>query len=141
MTGLNDINTAGGDAAGALKSTGLTDTRMVDVLLRMAGAGDLLAESLSLANSAWAENTALQNEADAANSTTANQLAMTRNSLIRAGDALGQVMLPYIQQGAEVVQQLAQGFASLDTGTQGTIVGFAALAASIARWSAPGAGW
>lgn len=58
LTGLNDINTAGGDAAGALKSTGLTDTRMVDVLLRMAGAGDLLAESLSLANSAWAENTA-----------------------------------------------------------------------------------
>lgn len=131
LTGLNDINTAGGDAAGALKSTGLTDTRMVDVLLRMAGAGDLLAESLSLANSAWAENTALQNEADAANSTTANQLAMTRNSLMRAGDALGQVMLPYIQQGAEVVQQLAQGFASLDTGTQGTIVTFAALAAAI----------
>lgn len=131
LTGLNDINTAGGDAAGALKSTGLTDTRMVDVLLRMAGAGDLLAESLSLANTAWAENTALQNEADAANSTTANQLAMTRNSLIRAGDALGQVMLPYIQQGAEVVQQLAQGFASLDTGTQGTIVTFAALAAAI----------
>ena len=131
LAGLNDINTAGGDAAGALKSTGLTDTRMVDVLLRMAGAGDLLAESLSLANSAWAENTALQNEADAANSTTANQLAMTRNSLMRAGDALGQVMLPYIQQGAEVVQQLAQGFASLDTGTQGTIVTFAALAAAI----------
>lgn len=131
LTGLNDINTAGGDAAGALKSTGLTDTRMVDVLLRMAGAGDLLAESLSLANSAWAENTALQNEADAANSTTANQLAMTRNSLIRAGDALGQVMLPYIQQGADMVQQLAQGFASLDTGTQGTIVKFAALAAAI----------
>lgn len=131
LTGLNDINTAGGDAAGALKSTGLTDTRMVDVLLRMAGAGDLLAESLSLANSAWAENTALQNEADAANSTTANQLAMTRNSLIRAGDALGQVMLPYIQQGANMVQELAQGFASLDTGTQGTIVKFAALAAAI----------
>lgn len=131
LAGLNDINTAGGDAAGALKSTGLTDTRMVDVLLRMAGAGDLLAESLSLANSAWAENTALQNEADAANSTTANQLAMTRNSLMRAGDALGQVMLPYIQQGADMVQQLAQGFASLDTGTQGTIVTFAALAAAI----------
>lgn len=131
LTGLNDINTAGGDAAGALKSTGLTDTRMVDVLLRMAGAGDLLAESLSLANAAWAENTALQNEADAANSTTANQLAMTRNSLMRAGDALGQVMLPYIQQGADMVQQLAQGFASLDTGTQGTIVKFAALAAAI----------
>lgn len=131
LTGLNDINAAGGDAAGALKSTGLTDTRMVDVLLRMAGAGDLLAESLSLANTAWAENTALQNEADAANSTTANQLAMTRNSLIRAGDALGQVMLPYIQQGANMVQELAQGFASLDTGTQGTIVKFAALAAAI----------
>lgn len=131
LTGLNDINAAGGDAAGALKSTGLTDTRMVDVLLRMAGAGDLLAESLSLANTAWAENTALQNEADAANSTTANQLAMTRNSLMRAGDALGQVMLPYIQQGANMVQELAQGFASLDTGTQGTIVKFAALAAAI----------
>ena len=131
LTGLDRIKAAGGDAAGALKGAGLGDTRMVDTLLRMAGAGDLLARSLNLASDAWTRNTALQQEADAAGSTTANMLAKTRNSLVAAGASLGQSMLPFIAEAAGKVQELAAGFAALDTGTQGTIVRMAALAAGL----------
>lgn len=131
LSGLKTISDQGGDAAAALKKAGLGDVRMTDVLLRMAAASGTLAVNLQTAFAAWEKGTALEEEGSKAANSTQSKWARTRNSIVSAGAALGETMLPHIAEGAAKVQQLAEGFRKLDTGTQSMIVKGAALTAAI----------
>src|SRR5690606_17750559 len=63
VTGLGKIGESGGDASAALDSVGLKGTQNAHVLLRAAGASDLLSDSLELGATAWEANSALSEEA------------------------------------------------------------------------------
>ena len=131
LGGLKNISDQGGDAAAALKKAGLGDVRMTDVLLRMAAASGTLAVNLQTAFTAWEKGTALEEEGSKAANSTKSKWARARNSIVNAGAALGESMLPHISEAATKVQELAEGFRGLDTGTQSMIVKGAALTAAI----------
>src|SRR5690625_7215613 len=60
VDGLAAINEEGGNVMEALDEVSLGEIRVRDALLRMAGSGDVLRDSLALATEAWDENIAVQ---------------------------------------------------------------------------------
>ena len=130
IAGIGRINEVGGDAAGTLADLGLGDLRITDTVLRMAGAEGELAANIQLANRAWQENNALQNEADQRYATTESQLQLAKNSVANMMTSLGGVLLPVIADGAEIVGNLADSFNSMDTATKKNIISIAGMAAA-----------
>ena len=63
VEGLDDVERNGKSATQILRDLGITETRQIDTLLRLAGNSTLLAESVASANSSWEENVALAREA------------------------------------------------------------------------------
>lgn len=97
VAGLGKIGESGGDASAALDSVGLKGTQNAQVLLRAAGASDLLSDSLELGASAWEANSALAEEAGKRYETDASKIQVSVN---KAKDAL-------ISFGADVAPVLA----------------------------------
>ena len=137
VEGLQKIQDEGGNVIGALETIGANDIRVRDALLRMAGGGDILAQSLGIASEAWDTNTALADEAAKRYETTAAQFDIFKNKLRDVGYSLGESLLPALNDALDAatplvdkIKELADQFAALPKETQGTIVQIAALAAA-----------
>lgn len=136
--GLGRINTEGGNVVEALKGVGLSDIRVSDALLRMAGAGDVLTESVQIATQAWGENTALQVEVGRRYETTESQLSVLKNQMIEVVRTLGDALVPLFMSLLDAakpliaaLQSLAEWFGSLDPRMQTIIVTITGLVAAL----------
>ncbi|MDD7930066.1 phage tail tape measure protein [Microbacterium thalli] len=125
--GLNGVETSGGNVVATLADLGFRSSEEQRVLLQLKGAGDLLAESLDLQAVAWEQNTALAEEAEKRYATTEARLQVMANRVNEAAIEYGDVFLPAVQAAAEVVGQLALGFAQLPQPIQTTIAVTGAL--------------
>lgn len=94
VEGLGDIKESGGDVFKVLRDLEFTEIRQRDALLRLAGAGDLLNESLDIGAHAWRENNALSLEAQKRYDTTASKLSVLWNMFVDIGITIGQKLLP-----------------------------------------------
>lgn len=131
VEGLGKMSAEGGDANKALKDIGITGIRETDTLLRLAGAGELTAESFDMANKAWEENTALSKEAEEAWSSTANQAKMLWHRVNDLGIEIGSRLLPVVNKVIEFLGKALDSFSELDEGVQNAIVAFAVFASAI----------
>ena len=138
VEGLGGVSDAGGDVFTVLEDLGLADIRVRDALLRMAGGGDILADSLDLAAQAWEENTALTKEAETRYGTVESQVSMLFNKLkalaITLYDALRPALVSVLGAVNRFVDSLSGvvGWVSqLDPSVLAAAAGFAALLASI----------
>jgi|GEM_PF-982683 len=134
IEGLGKINEAGGNTFGVIDALGLSEIRLRDALLRSAGAGDVMRNSLELANRAWDENVALTNEAEQRYATTESQLKIFKNRLTDAAITLGEALIPAMMKLLDslqpLIEKLAAGatwFANLDDSTRNTVVGIAGV--------------
>jgi TP901 family phage tail tape measure protein len=138
IEGLGRIQAEGGNVAGALEEVGFGQLRVRDSMLRTAGAGDLVAESLRMATGAWEENSALTNEAEQRYKTSAAQLEVLKNRVTdvarQFGDVLVPVMLRLLDAASPLlyaVEALAKGFGALPVPIQTVIVGIGGIAAAV----------
>lgn len=122
VQGLGRIQTSGGDVFAIMEELGLSEIRLRDNLLRLAGAGDLLTQSLQTGNAAWNENTALMEEAERRYGTTEAQMQIARNQLTDMGITLGETLLPALRTLLDVGDGLSSWFQSLPAGAQKTVV-------------------
>ncbi|QNA93265.1 MULTISPECIES: phage tail tape measure protein [unclassified Microbacterium] len=142
-TGLNGVEASGGNVVQTLTDLGFKSTEEQRVLLQLKSAGDLLTDSLDLQNTAWDENSALTDEAAKRYDTVESKLGIMRNRINDAAIDLGSVFLPALADGAEVVGDLASGFAALPAPIQqaitvgGLMVGVIALTAGAAFIAVP----
>jgi len=132
VQGLDRVQQSGGNVNTTIANLGLDGIRTSDTLLRLAGDADGLAASLATGNDAWAENSALMNEANQRYQTTASQLAIARNEISDAGITIGQTLLPMLAAGATMVADFAAGFQELPGWMQDTVVVIGTVAAGIA---------
>lgn len=137
IEGLGKINESGGNTFGVIDALGLSEIRLRDALLRSANAGDVMRNSLDLANKAWDENIALTNEAEQRYKTTESQLKIFKNRLTDTGITLGEALIPALLKLLDSLQPLidklaagAEWFANLDESTRNTVVGIAGVAAA-----------
>lgn len=98
VQGLGRASDAGENVFGILEELDFQQIRVRDALLRMAGAGDLLGESLDLANEGWEENTALTREAELRFKTTAAQMQLMKSGIKDIAITLGDTFLPRLNE-------------------------------------------
>lgn len=108
VTGLGRISDSGGDVFSVLDSLGLSEVRVRDAFLRLAGNSDLLAQSLMLGNQGWSENTALLEEAARVYATTESKMAIARGQMQDFAITVGQTFTPIIGAAADKVSNWAQ---------------------------------
>lgn len=125
--GLGRMIEEGGNTAGVLSELKLSQVGLSQTLLSLAGAGDLLTDSLSLSNEAWDQNTALAEEAGKRYETSASRIAIARNQLTEVGISLGSTLLPAIASAADGIADLAGWFADLPDPIQRTVAVLGAL--------------
>lgn len=131
VSGLAEIQAAGGDVYAALRRVGVADIEVRDTLLRAAGASDVLTDSLARGAQAWEENTALLEEAAARYATTESQLQLAQNALTEFGITMGETFLPLVADAAERVTTWATAWQTLDDSTQDAVASVGGVTAAI----------
>lgn len=132
VAGLDQVQKNGGDVAGALKDVGLKGTENAQVFLRLAGASDMVTQSLKDGRAAWESNTALAEEAAKRYETTESKLRIAGNAAKDAAIDFGAVMAPALQAAAESVSSLAGALQSMPDGAKQVVVGVGAAATAAA---------
>lgn len=137
VEGLSKIASSGGDVIGVLDKMGISEVRMRDALLRLAGSGDLLEQSLVLQKQAWQDNNALTEEAKKRYQTFESELRVFGNQLKDVGITLGTSLLPVLKDTLEsvkpivvVVGKAADIFSGLPNPIKATALVVGALAAA-----------
>lgn len=113
VTGLGDVERTGKSAIQIIDDIGISEVRMRDALLRTAGSGDLLVNSLDLANIAWEENTALTNEASQRYETMDSQLQLLENSMTNLGISIYDSLREPLTASVGVLRTIVDGFNAL----------------------------
>lgn len=103
---VEGLGAAGDDAVGILDELELKDQRLVSAFLSLSGAGDVLGEALVHANSAFEDNTALQEEAAARYRTTESQIALFKNTLRDMSFTIGGAVLPMLNEMLEMASPI-----------------------------------
>ncbi|MFJ5861491.1 phage tail tape measure protein [Pseudarthrobacter sp. NPDC092439] len=132
VKGLSRVKDEGGNVVQTMSDLGIKGTEETSVILRLAGAGGLLADSLDLQATAWEENTALINEASKRYETTESKVKIAWNNIKDAAIDAGAVLLPVISGAAENVAGLAQAFGNLPDPVKGAATGLAGVAGTAA---------
>lgn len=107
----------------ALDDLGINNTQDIQAMMALVNGYDLVTESVNRANTAYQENTALQEEFNSKSETTASQLAVTKNNIVEAARSIGETMLPTIKDVSGGVAEFAQKLASMDDGAKKFLIG------------------
>ena len=127
VKGLSGVKESGGNVVETMKDLGIKGTEETGVILRLAGAGDLLAESLDLGSDAWEKNTALAEEATKRYETTEAQVQVAWNNIKDAAIDAGASILPVVAGIAESVSGLAQVYGDLPVPVQTALTGMVGI--------------
>lgn len=130
IVGLANMDEAGESAVATLNEIGITQLRLSDTLLRSAGAAEMIAEAQAGANMAWSEGEALMKESNTRLETMASKLTNIKNTLVAAGIAFGESMMPTIEKGTDWIAELAEDFSELDDQTRDNIITWGLYAAA-----------
>lgn len=136
LQGLGRVQASGGDVATTLKGLGIEGTQNLQVMLRLAGAGDALTVALDQSSAAWEQNSALTEEYGKRAETTGAQAQVALNNIRDAGIELGDSLLPVIAEIADGVASAASAFGSLPDPVQSSVTKLLAITAIVG-----GAAW
>lgn len=128
VEGLGRMEAAGENSNAVLAELGMSDIRVGDALRRLAGAGDLLSDSLEMGNQSWEDNTALAEEAAQRYETTAAKLEVFRNTIVDLGIDAGGVLLPALTAIADGATSVGRGIGEMPGPLRTATVGLGGLA-------------
>ena len=124
----------------ALDDLGINNTQDIQAMMALVNGYDLVTESVNRSNTAYKENTALQEEFNAKNETTASKLANTKNNIIEAARSIGETMLPSIQDASTTVADFAKGLSQMSDEQKKVVVNTGATVIALGALSKVGVG-
>lgn len=124
----------------ALDDLGINNTQDIQAMMTLVNGYDLVTESVNRSNTAYQENTALQEEFNAKNETTASKLANTKNNIIEAARSIGETMLPSIQDASTKLSDFAKGLSQMSDEQKKVVVNTGATVIAIGAISKVSAG-
>lgn len=125
--GLNDTERNGKSAVAVLDDLDIKEVRMSNTVLALSKAQNKLTDITDLANEAWDENTALQEEASLRYETLESKIQIVKNELHNVAITFGEDLMPYVEKGTEEIKDLAKWFGNLDDSQRKTVIRFAAM--------------
>lgn len=124
----------------ALDDLGINNTQDIQAMMALVNGYDLVTESVNRSNTAYQENTALQEEFNAKNETTASKLANTKNNIVEAARSIGETMLPSIQDASTKLSDFAKGLSQMSDEQKKVVVNTGAIVIAIGAISKVSAG-
>lgn len=115
-----------------ITALGITNSRELNVITRLANNMDVLTSSMADANSAFADGSYSSEAYGVVADDLASKITMMQNALAAAGAAFGEIAAGPIGILVDMLKNVAQGFANLNPFVKGVIAVTAALAAGIA---------
>lgn len=101
IDGLGGIEDSGGSMVATLSELGITETRLSNAVQALASSEGILNKAVTLANTAWDENTALAKEAETRYATTESKTKMLANAFDNLKVAIGDQLTPALAQIAD----------------------------------------
>ena len=129
IIGLGDTESHGESTIQMLQEMGFTEVRLSDALTRMSLAQGELTRELDLANTAWSEGTALQEEADKRYGDLAVQISQLREELKSLMVDLAELFVPILREIVEILKVLIGWLRGLPDWLQAGLVGLTAVLA------------
>ncbi|MHB1063527.1 MAG: phage tail tape measure protein [Georgenia sp.] len=129
--GLNGVEASGGNVVTTLSDIGFKSSEEQRILLQLKANTDLVTDALDLQSEAWAENTALTDEANKRYQTTEARLQIARNQINDAAIDIGGNFLPAVASATEAVGAMATGFGSLPDSVQTWVTGLGTAATAV----------
>lgn len=124
----------------ALDDLGINNTQDIQAMMALVNGYDLVTESVNRSNTAYKENTALQEEFDRKAETTASQLSVTKNNIVEAARSIGETMLPSIKDASTTVANFAKGLSQMDDEQKRAVVNTGATVIALGALSKVGVG-
>lgn len=98
IVGLSQMDEQGMSAIATLEEIGISEIRLRDTLLRATNATELFADAQVMANAAWADNSALTEEAGKRYQTTASKLTNLKNKAVLFGQQIGDDLILFLNK-------------------------------------------
>ena len=124
----------------ALDDLGINNTQDIQAMMALVNGYDLVTESVNRSNTAYKENTALQEEFDRKAETTASQLSVTKNNIVEAARSIGETMLPSIKDASTTVADFAKGLSQMSDEQKRAVVNTGATVIALGALSKVGVG-
>jgi len=86
----------------------ISELRQVDTISRLANAHELYAQSLTLANNAYEEGSALSEEAQKRYETLASQMQVVKNNFTLFALSIGELVMPYVRKLTNTLKKVAK---------------------------------
>lgn len=138
LTNMEAATAEGGNMSVMLQDLGIDSIRQTDVMKRLAGNSQFVADAVATANDEWEKNAALQNEVDNRNQSLAARLEIVKNRAIamaeQFGGPLADALLDAVEAAEPLIQSLADGaqaFADMDEEQQRAIIGLVGVVAAM----------
>ena len=131
IQGLGDTDSHGESTIQMLQDMGFTEVRLRDTLTRLANSQDLVTQAMAQGQAAYEQQSALDAEAEKRYATMEAKLQQLKNKFTEMAVAIGEMLMPYIQQLMGFIQGLIDKWNALDPAQQQTIVKILAIAAAI----------
>lgn len=134
IDGVAQLGESGGNAISVLDELGMSGVRQSNMIRSLSLASDMFSESIAVANQAWAENTALTEEAEKRYATTESKVKMLKNSFDGLKIAVGDELKPALDKIATAGTKAfawATDFVKENPGVVKALTGIAAAAATV----------
>ena len=131
ISGLNEGKESGENLDLTLSELGITGLREKDTIKRLAGAGDLLGDSFDMANKAFADNNALNDEVARKYESVGAKLDIFKNKLEVLGITFGDKLSPYIEKATDLLGDFTDKISGADPEKLGIILGIGAVVAAL----------
>ena len=132
ITGLGNLNEEEESTISLLEELGLDGIRQSNMLQALSLSAGMMGDAVSTSNTAFGENNALMEEAEKRYGTTASKMEQTKEKLTNIGIEIGERLLPYLDKGLDVIDQLITAWDGLSEEEQNQIVQAALLTAAAA---------
>ena len=134
IDGVAQLGESGGNAISVLDELGMSGVRQSNMIRSLSLASDMFSESIAVANQAWAENTALTEEAEKRYATTESKVKMLKNSFDGLKIAVGDELKPALDKIATAGTKAfawATDFVKENPSVVKALTGIAAAAATV----------
>lgn len=138
LSGMERATEEGGNMSLMLEELGISSLRQTDVMKRMAGNSELMAEGVRIANEGWNENVALSNEVANRNDSLAAKFEILKNRIVaiaeEVGAPLADAMLAAVDTAEplfEAIESGARAFSEMSKSEQEAVLKTVAFAAAL----------
>lgn len=131
IKGLGRLNEEDESVISTLDDLGLKGIRQSNMLQALALSSDNLSEAVHTSSEAYAENNALQEEAEKRYSTTESKLSQAKEKISNVGIEIGERLLPYLDKGLDFLDKVIAAWDKLSPETQDMIVKITAITAAL----------